>query len=197
MDSFHKNHPEISMLVNVRRHPYSFFGDDKGRRGGFGAYVEGQESDWDKGLLGTCNGDVAARERIKRDMLTLAQRAGISTLRYDVKTNWQPVNSQRMLLWATRQGKAEEYMKALGRKHFEEAKSASHTWTVLDAAEEAGLDRGEADAFSRQKSFQLKFGYRMAPPSGRKIYMPSHILCSTHLSAMQVHSRVAEVRHTL
>eukprot|EP00746_Dinoflagellata_sp_MGD_P080058 gnl/MRDRNA2_/MRDRNA2_32005_c0_seq1.p1 gnl/MRDRNA2_/MRDRNA2_32005_c0~~gnl/MRDRNA2_/MRDRNA2_32005_c0_seq1.p1 ORF type:complete len:214 (+),score=45.51 gnl/MRDRNA2_/MRDRNA2_32005_c0_seq1:562-1203(+) len=135
------------MLINVRRHPYSFLGDARGVRGGYGAYVEGQESDWNKGLLGTCNGDVTVCEKAKRDMVALAHRAGISTLRYDVKTNWQPVNSQRMLLWATRRGKGEEYMKALGRKHFEEAKSASHSSTILDAAEEAGLERGEAEAF--------------------------------------------------
>merc|ERR1712046_417896 len=52
-----------------------------------------------------------------------------------------------MLLWAARKGKSEEYMKALGRKHFEEAQSASHTWVVLDAAKEAGLDTAEAEAF--------------------------------------------------
>mmetsp|Transcript_21806 Transcript_21806/g.47672 ORF Transcript_21806/g.47672 Transcript_21806/m.47672 type:complete len:159 (-) Transcript_21806:65-541(-) len=80
-------------------------------------------------------------------MVFLAQKAGIPTLRYDVKTCWQPLRSQRMLLWARHFGKAEDYMKALGRKHFEEAKSASHTWNVVDAAVEAGLDRAEAEAF--------------------------------------------------
>mmetsp|Transcript_3684 Transcript_3684/g.7419 ORF Transcript_3684/g.7419 Transcript_3684/m.7419 type:complete len:193 (+) Transcript_3684:374-952(+) len=67
--------------------------------------------------------------------------------RYDVKCCWQPINSQRMLLWARRFGKAERFMDALGRKHFTEAKSASHDWTILDAAEEAGLDPAEAEAF--------------------------------------------------
>merc|ERR1711972_99823 len=45
-------------------------------------------------------------------------------------------------------------MRALGRKHFEEAKSASHTWTVLDAAEEAGLDRARAEAFIAGKELE-------------------------------------------
>lgn len=89
-------------------------------------------------------------------MLALARRAGIPTLQYGVRTCWQPINSQRMLLWARRFGKAEQYMKALGRKHFEEAKSASHTRTVLDAAEEAGLDRKEAEAFIATKELEAE-----------------------------------------
>merc|ERR1712151_1276544 len=44
-------------------------------------------------------------------------------------------------------------MRALGRKHFEEARSASHTWNVLDAAEEAGLDRAKAQAFIESDEF--------------------------------------------
>lgn len=107
----------------------------------------GQESPWSKGLLASCNGDEAKCEQAKAGMLGLARAAGIPTFRYDVKCNWQPLNSQRMLLWARRFGKAEKYMDAIGRKHFTEAKSASHDWNLLDAAEEAGLDRAEAELF--------------------------------------------------
>mmetsp|Transcript_3683 Transcript_3683/g.7416 ORF Transcript_3683/g.7416 Transcript_3683/m.7416 type:complete len:213 (+) Transcript_3683:334-972(+) len=134
-------------MVNVTRHPYSFSGDARGVRGGYGAYAMGEESPWSKGLLATCGGDAATCEVAKAEMLRLAQQAGIPTLRYDVKCCWQPINSQRMLLWARRFGKAERFMDALGRKHFTEAKSASHDWTILDAAEEAGLDPAEAEAF--------------------------------------------------
>lgn len=107
----------------------------------------GQESPWSKGLLASCGWDEAKCQVAKAGMLQQAQAAGIPTLRYDVKCCWQPVNSQRMLLWARRFGKAEQFMDVLGRKHFEEAKSASHDWTLLDAAEEAGMDRADAEAF--------------------------------------------------
>lgn len=133
--------------MNVARHPYSFQGDTRGGRGGAGAYVEGQESPWHKALLAQSGGDEKKCAEAEAGMVLLAQRSGIPTLRYDVKTCWQPLRSQRMLLWARGFGKAEAYMSALGRKHFEEAKSASHTWTVVDAAVEAGLDRAEAEAF--------------------------------------------------
>jgi len=109
-------------------------------------YIEGQEKTWHKALVATA-GDEQNAKMAEAGMVHLAQRAGIPTLQYGVQTCWQPLNSQRMLLWAARQGSAEEYMRALGRKHFEEARSASHTWNVLDAAEEAGLDRAKAQAF--------------------------------------------------
>lgn len=79
-------------------------------------------------------------------MYELGKRAGI-TINYDVQTNWQPVRSQRLLLWASRFGRAEEYMDALGRRHFEQQTSASHTSTLLDVVEEVGLDREEAAQF--------------------------------------------------
>lgn len=37
-------------------------------------------------------------------------------------------------------------MTALGKKHFEQRKSASHRATILEAVEEAGLDRKAAEA---------------------------------------------------
>lgn len=113
----------------------------------------GQESPWSKGLLAGNGWDEAKCDVAKATMLQQAQAAGIPTLRYDVKCCWQPVNSQRMLMWTQRFGKAEKYMDALGRKHFTEAKSASHDWNLLDAAEEAGLDRAEAEAFLKTDEF--------------------------------------------
>jgi len=79
-------------------------------------------------------------------MRELGERAGIH-LDYNVQTNWQPVDSQRAMLWARQFGKAENYMSALARKHFEERASASHRSTILAAAEEAGLDRESLQAF--------------------------------------------------
>lgn len=79
-------------------------------------------------------------------MRELGRRAGIE-LDYQVKTNWQPIDSQRMMLWARRFGKAEAYMSGLAHRHFEERKSASHRATILEAAEEAGLDVAAAREF--------------------------------------------------
>lgn len=72
-------------------------------------------------------------------MRELGRRAGIQ-LDYNVKTNWQPIDSQRLMLWARQFGKAEAYMSALSRRHFEECQSASHRATLFAAVEEAGLD---------------------------------------------------------
>eukprot|EP00746_Dinoflagellata_sp_MGD_P117045 gnl/MRDRNA2_/MRDRNA2_52858_c0_seq1.p2 gnl/MRDRNA2_/MRDRNA2_52858_c0~~gnl/MRDRNA2_/MRDRNA2_52858_c0_seq1.p2 ORF type:complete len:130 (-),score=28.68 gnl/MRDRNA2_/MRDRNA2_52858_c0_seq1:104-493(-) len=52
-----------------------------------------------------------------------------------------------MLLWAGRFGKQELYMSALNRRHFHEQKSAASRETVLEAAEEVGIDRAKAIAF--------------------------------------------------
>jgi len=79
-------------------------------------------------------------------MRALGQRAGIN-LDYNVQTNWQPVDSQRVMLWAHQFGKAEAYMSSLARKHFEERTSASHRATLLAAVDEAGLDVAAAKAF--------------------------------------------------
>mmetsp|Transcript_43803 Transcript_43803/g.103560 ORF Transcript_43803/g.103560 Transcript_43803/m.103560 type:complete len:134 (-) Transcript_43803:463-864(-) len=45
------------------------------------------------------------------------------------------------MMLASKSGLQEKYIEALNRKHFMEAKSASRTETVLEAAEEAGMDK--------------------------------------------------------
>mmetsp|Transcript_21186 Transcript_21186/g.72947 ORF Transcript_21186/g.72947 Transcript_21186/m.72947 type:complete len:158 (-) Transcript_21186:97-570(-) len=72
-------------------------------------------------------------------MRMLGRSAGIE-LDYGVQTNWQPVDSQRVMLWARQFGRTEDYMAALSRRHFEERISASHRDSILGAAGEAGLD---------------------------------------------------------
>jgi len=72
-------------------------------------------------------------------MLRLAQKAG-TTLDYQVETQWQPVEAQRALLWASRFGLGEEFVHALNVRHFTQRKSAVHRSTILEAAEEASLD---------------------------------------------------------
>lgn len=72
-------------------------------------------------------------------MRQLGRNCGIE-LDYLVQTNWQPVNSQRVMLWAHRFGLQEKYMSALGKRHFELRTSASHDATLLESVAEAGLD---------------------------------------------------------
>lgn len=122
--------------MNVTRHPYSFQGDNP--NGGIGR-AEGGERTWHESLLGYCGGDERARNHAEETMRELGRRAGIE-LDYNVQTNWQPIDSQRLMLWARRFGKAEVYMSALARRHFEERKSASHRATLLEAVDEAGMD---------------------------------------------------------
>jgi predicted DsbA family dithiol-disulfide isomerase len=55
-----------------------------------------------------------ARTHAEEHMRQLGVRAGVA-IDYDVQTNWQPVDSQRVMLWAAREGKAEAYMEAVGR----------------------------------------------------------------------------------
>eukprot|EP00747_Dinoflagellata_sp_TGD_P055127 gnl/TRDRNA2_/TRDRNA2_149376_c0_seq1.p1 gnl/TRDRNA2_/TRDRNA2_149376_c0~~gnl/TRDRNA2_/TRDRNA2_149376_c0_seq1.p1 ORF type:complete len:198 (+),score=33.62 gnl/TRDRNA2_/TRDRNA2_149376_c0_seq1:312-905(+) len=107
---------------------------------------EGKEPTWHESLLGYCDNWYLKRAAAELMMWLLARRSGI-WLDYHVQTNWQPVDSQRLMMWAGRFGKQELYMSALARRHFEQRKSASHRSTLLEAAEEAGLDVKAAAAF--------------------------------------------------
>ena len=76
-----------------------------------------------------------------------ARTPGGVTFDFSVKTHWQPVESQRAQLYASRYGKGEVFMDALGGMHFERAKSASERGTLLDACEAVGMDRDAMDAW--------------------------------------------------
>jgi predicted DsbA family dithiol-disulfide isomerase len=116
-------------------------GDSKPRLGNLagGSIPQGQEPTWHESLLGYCGGDERRRAIGEEGVRELGRHVGIE-LNFDVKTNWQPVNSQRVMLWAHRFGQQEAFMSALARKHFEHQTSASHDATLLACAEEAGLD---------------------------------------------------------
>lgn len=151
MGAFHQKHGDIALLLNVTRHPYSFIADSRGTDGSDGSLVgancpEGREPTWHESLLGYCGGDAARRREAEEVMRDLGRRVGIE-LDYNVKTQWQPVDSQRLMLWSHRFGKQEAFMSALGRRHFEERTSASHRATLLEAVGEAGLDVHQAEAF--------------------------------------------------
>ena len=106
---------------------------------------EGKEPTWHDALLGYC-GSEHGRRSAEAQMRHLGKKVGIE-LDYGVQAQWQPVDSQRAMLWAARFGKQELFMDALGRKHFEQRQSASHRATIIDAANEVGLDSAALDAF--------------------------------------------------
>ena len=57
------------------------------------------------------------------------------------------VDSQRLLLWATQQGRAEALMSELNVRHFERRESVNVRAHLLAAAAAAGLDAGATAAF--------------------------------------------------
>lgn len=135
------------MELNVTRHPYSFIGDSRGSSGGGLAGADAKLSQtWHDALLTYMGNDPHARDMAEAGMRAQARSAGIE-LDYHVLAQWQPVDSQRLLLWAGRSGLQEEFMSALNKRHFERRQSASERATLLAAAEEVGLDRAAADAF--------------------------------------------------
>ena len=153
IESFHERHPDLALVVNVTRHPYSFVGDraPQAQRQG---ELDGISTDdaalrtfaeQMAGRFPTAPTEEARRERM-RPFLALGASAGID-FDLEVKAQYQPVESQRLLLWAGRFGLQEEYMAALNTRHFERRESASLRSTLLAAAEEAGLDAEAAEAF--------------------------------------------------
>lgn len=132
----------------MTRHPFSFAGDKRQR-----PIPEGQEITWHQDLLDYVGGDPQRCEQLEAHTRKLAEPFGLH-LDFNVGTNLQPVDSQRVVLWARQFGKSEAYVSALARKHFEKRMSASHRSTVLSAAEEAGLDAKAVLAFLETKELE-------------------------------------------
>lgn len=141
MDLFHAKNPKVAVQLNVKRHPYSFNGDSPPSN-----TPQGEEKTWHDGLLPYCGGCEERRAAAEIHMQALASLAGIR-FDYGVQTNWHPVDSQRLMWWAGRHGKQEEYMSALAHRHFECRESASHTTTLLKVVEHLGLSVEAAEKF--------------------------------------------------
>lgn len=142
IDRFHQRFPDTALQVNVSRHPYSFLGDSKS--GGF--LRSGGAATWHDGLVDYTGGTEAGARQAEAVLSRLGATANIK-FRFDVRTDWQPVDSQRLLLWAGRQGKQELFMTALNRRHFENAESASERPSLLAACCDVGLDPAAASLF--------------------------------------------------
>lgn len=149
MSLFHAEQSELGLIVNVIRHPYSFLGNQRRPSPGglAGAWVEeGKEPTWHECLLGYLGGNQQVRAETEAAWKAQARKAGVD-LDFSVQTQWQPVDSQRVMLLAAKSGKQEPYIEALNTRHFMKAQSASHRDTILEAAETAGLNRSEVHAF--------------------------------------------------
>ena len=153
VEKFHELHPDFALELNVTRHPYSFVGDRpaqqqrQGELDGLGTADDALRTFGEQmaGRFPTAPTEEARRERMK-PFIALGAAAGIN-FDLEVKAQYQPIESQRLLLWAGKFGKQEEYMSALNSLHFEQRKSASLRSTVLSAATQAGLDAEAAAAF--------------------------------------------------
>ena len=81
-------------------------------------------------------GSEAGAHAAEAQLSSLAKAAGIC-FRFDQRTDWQPVESQRALLWAARQGKAEPFMDRLNQRHFEHGQACAPTLPPPRAAARA------------------------------------------------------------
>lgn len=140
--------------MNVTRKPFSFLGqqpadEDSGNAQKWGGFPRLMRTGiWHERLM-DYTGDPEARDGFEKQLDHLGAASGIK-FDYGVYLNKQPIDSQRMLLWAARYGKQEVFMAALSSRHFEQGsqgESASKRPTLLAAAREAGLDVAAAEAF--------------------------------------------------
>lgn len=143
MRRFNEKHASVvALAVDVWRRPYSFLGDSPEGRGRI------RNTTWHESLIDYTDGTETSALRFERSLNALGARNDV-TFDFDVKTHWQPVESQRAQLWASRFGKAELFMDRLGMAHFTQKRSASDRQTLLACASEIGLDADALDAFLR------------------------------------------------
>ena len=139
IDLFHERHPDILLEIDVTRQPYSWAGDaaDDDLQGRFVQFSNQKNDDgvsFQQEREARGNDDV---EFIPLDVL--GEQAGIK-YKHGVEMVWQPVDSQRILLWAGRFGKQEEVADELGKLHFEEIRHNNDRETLLAAVDRCGLD---------------------------------------------------------
>ena len=144
----------MALALNVTRRPFSFLGqqpanEDSGRAERWGGFPRlKRKGIWHERLT-DYSGSPAGRDQFEAHVTTLGEAAGVK-FDFNAYIDRQPIESQRLLLWAGRFGKGEEFMTALSDRHFQrgsEGESASKRTTLLAACDEVGLDRAAAEAF--------------------------------------------------
>ena len=148
MKAFHEGHPDVALELQVTRHPFSFIGDLDERQIEAGSSLK-KKGTWRDRLLDYTGGNEHMRDQAMMGMIQAGKPLGIK-FDYNCYIDRQPIDSQRMLLYAASHGKQEAYVSALSKRHFEhgsDGESASKRHTVLAAAAEAGLDYDDAAQF--------------------------------------------------
>ena len=154
LQDFHTLHPTVALALNVTRRPFSFLGqqpatEDNGRAEKWGGFPRLKRKGLWHDRLTDYSGSPSGRDDFESHMTQLGAAAGVK-FDFNVYIDRQPIESQRLLLWAGRVGKAEEFMTALSDRHFQQGsrgESASMRPTLLAAAQEVGLDPVAAEAF--------------------------------------------------
>jgi predicted DsbA family dithiol-disulfide isomerase len=93
-------------------------------------------------------GDEAARQ-VYRRIVESAQGDGIAFAFERMKRTPNTILAQRLILFAERQGRGEDLIRVLFRALFEGGRDIGHLGTLLELAENAGLERVAVDAFLR------------------------------------------------
>jgi len=151
---FHALHPTVALALNVTRRPFSFLGqqpadEDSGNSNRWGGFPRLKRKGIWHDRLTDYSGSPAGRDEFEAHMTKLGEAAGVK-FDFNVFINRQPMESQRLLLWAGRFGKGEKFMSALSDRHFQQGtrgESASKRPTLLAAAREAGLDEAAVSTF--------------------------------------------------
>ena len=140
IDLFHERHPDTQLQIAVSRQPYSWAGDNRDED------LQGRFTQFAKGGF---QQERAARGNEDAEFIPLDVLGGQAGVKYKhgVEMVWQPVDSQRILLWAARFGKQEEIADEIGKLHFEEVESNADRETLLKAVAAVGLDVAAAEAF--------------------------------------------------
>lgn len=144
----------VALALNVTRRPFSFLGqqpadEDSGNSNKWGGFPRLRRKGIWHERLADYSGSPAGRDDFEAHMTKLGEAAGVK-FDFNVYIDRQPMDSQRLLLWAGRFGKGEEFMSALSDRHFQNGslgESASKRPTLLAAAEEVGLDVAKVEAF--------------------------------------------------
>ena len=144
LDEWHSRHPDVSLKINVTRRPYSWAGDD------MEAYKKGRFLEFDKSEGAEFRQERGERGNPDAKFIPLAElgkQAGIN-YKHGADMVWQPIDAQRLLLWAARYGKQEELADEISKLHFEEALSCADTENILAAVDKTpGLSIEEASEF--------------------------------------------------
>ena len=135
----------------MTRRPFSFLGQqpadvDDGNSNRWGGFPRlKRKGIWHERLT-DYSGSPAGRDEFEAHMTKLGNAAGVK-FDFNVFIDRQPIDSQRLLLWAARFGKGEAFMSALSNRHFQQRESASKRSTLLAAAEEVGLEVSKVEDF--------------------------------------------------